>query len=314
MPLLYFQATGRLAVKTLVCVDGQDNALKAVRLAGEFACTTSGEATFLFVERHRTHTPRRNIAASKTIDMSALQWKQVPEMKYLLEAERVFKETREWEKHEPEPVGSYTALIQIGDGVFEVGKVQPRSDSGVHLRTRVGIPQEEILAELDDGRYDLVMLGAHRMAGCPWSEIENGPLYVAQKARCPVMVIGKDFEQGQPLLVCVGEKDPSESIMEMVRVTATRMKTDINVLTVLRSPDRGFQFSSEVSSMMDKWSARGLKVTPQVVIGDPVTVVLETAPDYGLTIFSFGKKHKQGRLGKVAKSVLCSQLNLLVAR
>jgi hypothetical protein len=31
-------------MKTLVCVDGQENALKAVRLAGKFACTTSREA------------------------------------------------------------------------------------------------------------------------------------------------------------------------------------------------------------------------------------------------------------------------------
>ena len=300
-------------MKTLVCVDGQENALKAVKLAGKFACTTSGEATFLFVQRHRSQT-RTQPLASKTIAISEELWRQTPEMQSLLEAEKVFKKTRTWEKHGAELGEPHTSLIQVGDGVFEVGKVQLGSDSGAHLRARSGVPQEEILGEVEEGRYGLVMLGAHRIPGCPWSEIENGPLYIAQKAQSPVMVVGRAFKEGQPLLVCVGEKDPSESTLELVRLTATRMKSDIDVLTVLKSPDRRFTFSPEVSSMMDRWLASGLKVTPKVVVGDPVAEVLDSAPDYGLIVCSQGEKHKKGRLGKVTKGVLCSQFNLLVAR
>ncbi|MDY6989311.1 MAG: universal stress protein [Thermodesulfobacteriota bacterium] len=300
-------------MKTLVCVEGQENALKAVRLAASFACTTSEDATILFVQRHRSKT-RTQPLASQTIAISAELWRQTPEMQSLLKAEKVFKKSRTWEKHSAELPASHTALIQVGDGVFEVGKVQLGSDSGVHLRTRIGVPQEEILAELEEGRYDLVMLGAHRIPGCPWSEIENGPLYVAQRARCPAMVIGKDFAGSQPVLVCVGEKTPPESTLELVRLTATRMKSDIDVVTVLKSPDPSFSFGPEVSFMMERWLASGLKVTPKVVAGDPVTGILEMAPDYGLIVCSFADKHKKGRLGKVTKGVLCSQFNLLVAR
>jgi len=300
-------------VKTLVCVEGQENASKAVRLAARFACTTSEEATFLFVQRQRSQT-RAQPFASKTIAMSAELWRRTPEMQSLLQAEKVFKETRIWEKHAAELPEPHTALIQVGDGVFEVGKIQLGSDSGAHLRTRIGVPQEEILTELEEGQYDLVMLGAHRVPGCPWSEIENGPLYVAQRAQCPAMVIGKDFGEGQPLLVCVGEKAPPESTMELVRLTATRMKSHIDVLTVLKRPDPSFSFGPEVSFMMERWLASGLRVTPKVVAGDPVTGILEMAPDYGLIVCSFADKPKKGRLGKVTKGVLCSQFNLLVAR
>jgi len=300
-------------MKTLVCVDGQENALKAVRLAGKFACTTSREASFLFVQRHRTHTRTEKVPA-QTMGIVADLGGKVPEMTYILEAERVFKETRAWHEDETESGALQTALIQVGDGVFEVGKVRLGSDTGAHLRTRVGVPQEEILAELEAGQYDLVMLGAHRIAGCPWSEVEHGPLYVSQRAQCPVMVIGKQFEEGEPLLVCVGEEDPAKPTLDLVRIIATRMKSAITVLTVLRKEDGSFQFSPEVAAMMDAWSASSLQVTPKVIVGDPVTVVLDLAPNYGLTVCSPGGKPKKGRLGKVAKSVLCSHENLLVSR
>ncbi|KPK20884.1 MAG: hypothetical protein AMK69_23065 [Nitrospira bacterium SG8_3] len=300
-------------MKTLVCIDGQENALKAVRLAGKFACAASSEASFLCVQRQRTRIRTEKVPA-QAMGISADLWRQVPEMKYLLDAEEVFKETLRWQKDRTDNGALHPALIQVGDGVFEVGKVQVGSDTGAHLRTRVGVPQEEILAELEDGRYDLVMLGAHRIAGCPWSEIEHGPLYVAQRAPCPVVVIGKEFEEGQRLLVCVGEKDPAESTLDLVSIIATRMKGGIEVLTVPRKADASFQFSPKVSSIMDTWSAKSLKVTPKVVAGDPVTVILDMAPHYGLTVCSPDEKGKKGRLGKVTRSVLCSHVNLLVAR
>jgi nucleotide-binding universal stress UspA family protein len=300
-------------MKTLVCIDGQENALKAVRLAGKFACTTSSEASFLLVQRHRTHS-RTEKVPPQTMGISVDLWRQVPEMKYLLEAEGIFKEAREWDKKGAELGELHSAFVRVGDGVFEVGKVQLGSDTGAHLRSRLGVPQEEILLELEDGQYDLVMLGAHRIPGCPWSEIEHGPLYVAQRAQCPVMVIGKEFAEGQPVLVYVGEKDPAESTSELVKIIATRMKSDIEVLAVHRRADSSFQFSPKVSSMIDTWSVSSLKVTPKVVAGDPVTVVLEMAPNYGLTVCSPGVKHKKDRLGKVTKSVLCSHFNLLIAR
>ena len=102
------------------------------------------------------------------------------------------------------------------------------------------------------------------------------------------------------------------SLGSLVKIIATRMRSDIEVLAVHRREDSSFQFSPKVSSMIDTWSASSLKVTPKVGAGDPVTVVLEMAPNYGLTVCSPGVKYKKGRLGKVTKNVLCSHFNLLI--
>ena len=158
------------------------------------------------------------------------------------------------------------------------------------------------------------MLGARHVAGCRWYEIEHIPLSVAQKVPCPVSVIGKEFQEGQTVLVCVGKKDPPESTLHLGRVITTNMKSKIEVLTVLRTSEPTFQFSKRVSSMIAEWSEDSLKVSSKVLTGDPAKVILEMAPDYGLIICSYGEKRIRNRLSKVTKKVLCHKFNVLVSR
>jgi len=300
-----------LHVKTLVCINGHGHALKATKLAAKFACAANSETTFLFVRRYRKDARGYNIR-HKAIEVFADWREELPEMKYLHEAEEVFKQGRGGSEKEIQEEPRRT-LVHVGGGVFEEGRVYLASNSQAHLKIREGVPHEEIIREADEGRYELVMLGAHG-AGCRWYEVENIPLIVAQKAPCPVTVIGRDFEEGQSVLVCVGRKAPPESTLHLGRIIAASMKSEIEVLTVLRTADPAFQFAEEVCSMMDEWSQISLKVTPKATTGHPAKVILEMAPNYGLIICSSGEKLRTNRLGKVTKKVLCGRFNLLVAR
>lgn len=300
-------------MKTLICIDGHPYALIAARLAAKFACATHSEATFLFVRRYRNHTRGYNIKR-KSAEIFAGWGEKLPEMRYLHEAERVFKQTRGYRENKAEMGEPHRILVHLGDGIFEEGRVRLYSNSGAHLKVREGLPQKEIVREAGEGNYELIMLGARRVAGYRWYDIEHIPLEVAQKAPCPVTVIGNEFEDGQPVLVCVGKKDPPESTLDLIRVIAISMRSQIDVLTVLRTEAPAFRFSEKVSAMIDKWSQSSLKVTVKVLTGDPANVILQTAPNYGLIVCSPGGKQKRNRLGKVTKKVLCSQFNVLVSR
>lgn len=300
-------------MKTLICIDGQDNALKAARLAAKFARIPNSGATFLFVRRYRKDTRGYNIRRKAT-EVFANWREELPEMRHLHEAEDVFKKARGREENDTGIEEPQRAVVHVGNGVFEEGRVRLRSAGSTHLKIREGVPHEQIVREAEEGRYDLVMLGARHGTGCRWYEIEHIPLHVAQKAPCPVTVIDKEFEEGQPVLVCVGKKDPPESTLHLGQAIATNMKSKIEVLTVLRTADPAFQFSEKVSSMIGVWSEGSLKVTSKVLTGDPAKVILEMAPNYGLIVCSSSEKRKRNRLGKVTKKVLCRQCNILVLR
>lgn len=300
-------------MKTLICINGHIHALRATRLAAKFACTTNSEATFLFVRRYRKDTRGYNIRRKAT-EVFADWGEELPEIKYLHEAENTFKETRGDSGKEIQVGRPRRTLVHIGGGIFEEGSVYLRSDSQAHLKIREGVPHEEIIKEAREGRYELVMLGAHRLIGCRWCEIENIPLRVAQKAPCPVTVIGTDFEEGQPVLVCVGRNDPPESTLRLGKAITAIMKSEIEVLSVQRTANPAFQFTEKVASMMNEWSESSLKVTPRVMTGDPIEVILEMAPHYGLIVCLSGRKRRKYRLGKVTKKVLCRQLNVLIPK
>ena len=306
-------ATSSVAMRTLICIDGNEHALKAARLAAKSVCTTNSEATFLFVRRYGKDTRGYNIRR-KTTEIFANWREQLPEMRYLHEAEDAFQKAGGRQGDDGETEELHRALVHVGNGVLEEGMVRLRSTGSTRLKIREGVPHEEIVREAEDGHYDLVMLGARVASGCHWYETEHIPLSVAQRAPCPVAVIGKEFEERKPVLVCVGNEDLPRSTFPLVQVIAANMNSKIEVLTVRRTNGSDFQFSQKVASMIGKWSAASLNVTPKVLTGDPVKVILEIAPNYGLIVCSHSRKRLRNRLGKVTKKVLCRQFNTLVSR
>ena len=300
-------------MKTLICIDGHDLSLKAAMLAAKLVCTTNSETTFLYVRRYRRDTRGYNIQRKATEIFA--NWKdELPEMQYLHEAESVFMKHCGYKANDTELGDLHRALVHVGDGVFEEGTVRLRSSRSTHLKIREGVPHEEILKEAEEGHYDIVILGARHVAGCHWYEIEHIPLSVVKKAPCPVAVIGREFEEGQPMLLYVGKQDLPGSTLYFGRALAKKLKSEIEVLAVLRTYEPTFQFSKKVSSMIDEWSEDSLRVNSKVLTGEPDKVILKMAPDYGLIICSYGEKRIRNRLSKVTKKVLCNKFNVLVLR
>ncbi|WP_457555900.1 universal stress protein [Candidatus Pyrohabitans sp.] len=64
-------------------------------------------------------------------------------------------------------------------------------DAGVKFRTklRFGHPVEEVIAEAEEGSYDLVILGGKRRRGLWELKSRNLPLKVFRRLKMPVMVV-----------------------------------------------------------------------------------------------------------------------------
>ncbi|MDY6952782.1 MAG: universal stress protein [Thermodesulfobacteriota bacterium] len=299
-------------MKALVCVDGSERALKAVSLTARLLCKELDDATFLFVRRYRKDTRGYNIRRKATEVFSDWQ-KELPEMTYLREAADLFEQVREGRGAGAGMDMSESVLIHLGGGVFEEGRVQLPGNGAALLKVREGHPPDEIHREAQEGRYELVILGARRTAGCYWYHVEHIPLEVARKVPGPVMVVAKGYEKGQPVLVPMGERPLAEASLELIQDIAIRMKSKIQVLAFGRTSEEAFGSSEKALPVVEQWKAQALTVAVESLQGDPFHVIPKIAPDFGLVLCPPPGKKKRRRLDKLTKKMLCSsRLNVLV--
>lgn len=183
------------------------------------------------------------------------------------------------------------------------------------LRSERAIPPDEIRREAEEGHYALVILGARSTAGCYWYHVEHIPLEVARKVPRPVMVVATGFEEGQPVLVCMGERPLPEASLRLIHVIATRMKSKIRVLAVGMTTEAAFESSKKAASMVKEWRTHSLTVASKILKGDPFKVIPQMALHFGLIVCPPGRKKKRQRLGRLTKKMVCSsQFNLLLVR
>ena len=301
-------------MKTLICIDGRERALKAVLLAAKLLCADEDEVTLLFVRRYRRETRGYNIRRKATEIFSDWQ-KELPEMSYLHEAASLFEQHRQCCRGKETSDVPERVLIHLGEGVFEEGSVHRPSNGAARLKIREGHPPDEIRREAEEGHYELIMLGARSTAGCHWYHVEHIPLDVARKVPLPVMVVAQGFEEGQPLLVCVGKKPLPETSLKLIQVIATRMKSKIQIVAVGVTTEAAFESSKKVTSIVEEWKAHSLTVTFHVLKENPFKVIPKIAVHVGLIVCAPRRKKKKHRLDKLTKNILCgSQFNVLVVR
>jgi len=270
-----------------------------------------GEAVFLFVRRFRKYTRGYNIR-DKATDIFAGFDKALPEFRFLQEAREVFQKFRTSGGDDAQMGKFRTALIKVGENVFEEGQVRLPAETSPHLKIREGIPHEEIIQETLDGRYDLVMLGVHHEHGCHWYDIEHIPLSVTMKTLCPVMIIQETVEPGQPVLVCAGRHPISRASADFIQRIATELNSHIEVVTVRRSEDDKHELPGEIRKITNSWIEQGINVSTDIRIGDPLDVIAKMTPDYGLVICMAGGKKQKKQLGKLPRHLLCNRVNLLI--
>jgi len=137
-------------------------------------------------------------------------------MTYLHEAANLFEQVRDGYRGKAKTDMSEKVLIHLGEGFFEEGRVRLPSNGAARLKIREGHPPDEIRRGAQDGHYELVIWGARITAGCYWYHVEHIPVEVALKVPHLVMVVARGFQEGQPGLVCMGERPMPETSSRLI--------------------------------------------------------------------------------------------------
>lgn len=106
-------------------------------------------------------------------------------------------------------------------------------DRPLETEHRCGQVVDQILAEAERGRYDLVVLGIHLRRG--WGHLR--PKLVARKVarqiRVPLLIVFPAWQQLRRMLICTGGEKPAERVVRFAGRLADSVGAEITVLHVM---------------------------------------------------------------------------------
>jgi nucleotide-binding universal stress UspA family protein len=105
--------------------------------------------------------------------------------------------------------GAETARIRVVDSQREVD-----SHEGTGSLMRVGGPVQEILAEADQGNFDLVVIGAHTRHRFADLFLGSTASRLAKQSHLPLIIVKQARESIDRILVCTGGEAPGERCAE----------------------------------------------------------------------------------------------------
>jgi len=106
----------------------------------------------------------------------------------------------------------------------------------VETKTRRGLPAEEILLEVEEGGYDLVVIGAREVLS--WAEQLLGSVarQIVSRTKVPVLVVKGSCSSLDRVLICTGGREYAEPAIEVGTRLAKATGARVTILHVISPP------------------------------------------------------------------------------
>lgn len=188
-------------------------------------------------------------------------------------------------------------------------------DSGVALETVVigsTHPEQAILEQARQRRADVVLMGRHGQAGRLSLLVGRMTSRVIDLGFPKVLVVPKDFIiSGARLLLAMGHGPGSKRAVEEVISLGRSSRTleRLTVLSVARKPTELPACEALVREVLDNIKATGTPAAcgGMAVLGDPATVIVETARREECDMILIGGRGRRGMagmfLGRITRKV-----------
>jgi len=151
------------------------------------------------------------------------------------------------------------------------------------VRVRVGDPVGEVLAEIQEGHYELVVAGKG-MDGRIGKLVRE----ILEQVRVPVLVAGTIRPEIRKVLVCTAAGEPGKSDVRFGGRLALRVGAQVTVLHVLPKDDPSVKSRAERHLEASRLTLQTLGLTVDTAIGAPPAVerILEVARsgDYDVVV------------------------------
>ncbi len=291
--------------RILVPVAHLDSCRSAIALGGELARHIDAALTIL----HVANDPNDSLLGGRLAAGKLAEWGiEPPSFRLLRDAEQILIDDGVVQLDEQGRPLEVHSLKLLAEGLYEVHRVSSR-DQDVRFRLREGDPVRQVLRELENPNYDLVISGTREIGGFRRFWVGSIAQSIAQYAPCSAL-LAKNLRDDQGILVGVSGR---ETALEAVRQAAELAHIRGVPLGLLAAAPSDHEratadaYLDQAEAAIDPEIRRELDVERHVVVGDdPAEALIATAGDDHIIVLGKVKRSRVRELflGDISLEIL----------
>ncbi|MCB1529160.1 MAG: universal stress protein [Hyphomicrobiaceae bacterium] len=271
----------------LVCTDGSDESFAALKYAVRIGSGTDADLTLLYIRPMDQGLRMAGLQASLARE-NMLNWGlELPGTKALRRARDRLVEL-EWLSVDWEQTITHKSVAgdPLGDNVTTYTSKEGRSIAlKLHVATTIA---EGILDECERGNYDLTIIAKSE------DDDAAGPGHIHPETADRValehsgtVLVTRALEESHGHLVCVTDEESSIRAARRDAVIAARCMCPVYLLSVASEEEGRETAARAIAAAKSEIEAAGIRPSGEIiVIGDPITEIVEEGKKYSVIVLS----------------------------
>lgn len=278
-------------MKFLICYDGQEYSEQALRFGGMVAKRLDADVSVLYVQPFVSGFNR------DTFDMARAklsEWEiDLPGVRFLKRAQDILLDLDVVMRSEGGEAVERHPLKWGIHGAFESHYLGHHGEN-IRLRLREGDAAEEILKELEENPYDLVITGSRGRKGLSRFFLGSVAQRIELFAPCSVL-IAKNIKEDDNVLICTDGSEGAEKAEIFGAQIAKALRARVTILSVAEREEEqelAWKRMERAKKVLEDFQIAG---TPVVKLGNPTAVIIEEAGDHDIVVLGASRRRRVSR-------------------
>jgi nucleotide-binding universal stress UspA family protein len=207
-------------------------------------------------------------------------------------------------------------LIEVTKGVWQELCVCRSARKSLKVRTRLGDPVKQILAESEEEDSDLIVVGCSEEKRCAWEDDARVPERIATDAACSVLVV-KEERNVKKIACCLDQDRTSQESLEMINQMVSIHHADLEVVGISEGEGLKAEVERKMNSILKYYVDRQINPLIKVVPLSSLESFISEEARHGLMALWMGKKSVLENVfprSKVNRLIKASHSSVLILR
>jgi nucleotide-binding universal stress UspA family protein len=207
-------------------------------------------------------------------------------------------------------------LIEVTKGIWQELCVCRSARKSLKVRSRLGHPAKQILAESVEDDSDLIVVGCSQEKLCAWEGGVRVPERIATGAACSVLVV-KEEKNVKKIVCCLDQDKTSQQSLEMINQMVSIHHADLEVVGISSGEGLKSEVERKMNGILKYYIDRRINAYVKVVPLSSLEAFIAEEARQALMALWMGKKSVLENVfprSKVNRLIKASHSSVLILR